>query len=332
MKTTRLIFTALICAAAMMLSGIIAHAGPSTWAQDAIETAVAQDLVPQQLRGNYTEVITRAEFCALAVRLHEATAGEITGRVSFIDTDDENVEKMAYLGVVNGVGGNRFDPYGPITREQAAVMLARLADVIGQPLPEEDAEFDDNAYVAPWAVESVGRVRAAGIMTGFDEYRFGPQEPYTIEQSIVTIQRMYEFATQVDPYYYERGRVWVVSNGIEYEPHVHFMHGVVSIAGMPMSGSGVPFSFENVVADLPVIAVTDDFRVVISGADATNVHYSLYDADFENIYRGADELQLPDEAGVYMLFVYVTWTAGDYVDGSLIFTMNRYVFQIAVEE
>ena len=114
------------------------------------------------------------------------------GRVAFIDTTDVNVQKAAYIGVVTGVCENRFDPGAGLTREQAAVMLSRLADAIGQPLPREAATFADNAQISSWAVEQVGHVQASGIMGGVGDNRFDPQGAYTIEQSIVTVMRLFE--------------------------------------------------------------------------------------------------------------------------------------------
>jgi hypothetical protein len=135
---------------------------------------------------------TRAEFAALAVALYENIKGEITGRSTFVDTDDINVEKAAYIGVVTGVGNNMFAPDNQLTREQAAVMLARLANAIGQPLPIQASTFADNAQISSWAIEGVGQMQAAGIMGGIGNNRFAPSDPYTREQSIVTIMRLFD--------------------------------------------------------------------------------------------------------------------------------------------
>jgi len=79
-----------------------------------------------------------------------------------------------------------------LTREQAAVMLSRLADALGQPLPDDCATFADMDYVSDWAVAAVGRVQAADIMRGVGGNIFVPQGQYTREQSIVTVLRLFE--------------------------------------------------------------------------------------------------------------------------------------------
>ena len=167
---------------------------PSVWAQEMVNTAIENNLVPQHLQSHYTQATTRAEFTALAVALYESVMGyEITGRMQFDDTDDVNVQKMGALGVVLGVGGGNFAPNDTLTREQAAVILARLANAMDKPLPEDAASFNDNASIAPWAIVQVGQMQAAGIMDGVGGGMFEPQGPYTREQSIVTLLRLYEF-------------------------------------------------------------------------------------------------------------------------------------------
>ena len=167
---------------------------PSSWAVENVNTAVEAGIVPETLQSAYTQATTRAEFCALAVELYETVMGtEITERATFSDTTDVNVEKMAGLGVVNGVGDGKFDPSASLTREEAATMLSRLANVMEKPLTAGTASFADNASISSWASEAVGQVQASGIMNGIEGNQFAPSDPYTREQSIVTMLRLYDF-------------------------------------------------------------------------------------------------------------------------------------------
>ncbi|MDR0838008.1 MAG: S-layer homology domain-containing protein [Oscillospiraceae bacterium] len=171
---------------------------PSSWAAEPVNAAIKAGLVPQSLQSKYTQPATRAEYCALAVALYEKVTGKaITKRATFSDTTDVNVEKAAAIGVVNGMGNNKFDPDAKLTREQAAVMLARLADAIGKPLAKKAATFADNAKISSWAVEQVGQVQAAGIMSGIEDNKFAPKGPYTREQSIITILRSWNYANGI---------------------------------------------------------------------------------------------------------------------------------------
>jgi len=165
---------------------------PTEWAQADVSKAVSLKLVPDNLKSKYTQATTRAEFCALAVALYETVMEKsITERVLFNDTNDVNVQKMGALEVVNGVGDGDFAPDNPLTRQEAATMLARLAVAIGKPLEKKEATFYDNGEIAEWAIIAVGQMQASGVMGGTGNNRFQPEDPYTREQSIVTILRMY---------------------------------------------------------------------------------------------------------------------------------------------
>jgi len=170
---------------------------PSSWADADVSRAIALGLVQKSIQSKYTQATSRAEFCTLAVALYETVIGnEITERQSFSDTNDVNVQKAAAIGVVQGIGGNRFDPNASLTREQAATMLARLAKAVENPLSNQTATFSDNGSISPWAIEAVGQMQATGIMGGVGGNRFTPKDPYTREQSITTIIRLYDIVAQ----------------------------------------------------------------------------------------------------------------------------------------
>ena len=192
------IFVVLVFCGVPVFSAAAASGGseePSAWARGDVRHAIAQGFVPPQLQGKYTQPATRAEFCAFAVALYEAvTGGEIEGRIAFADTDDINVEKAAYIGVALGVDVNIniFAPDTGLNRQQAASMLARLADAIDKPLPPVLPVFNDNDSITQWAIDAVGKVQAAGIMRGVGEDLFAPLGSYTREQCITTIMRLYD--------------------------------------------------------------------------------------------------------------------------------------------
>ena len=177
-----------------------ASSGASTWAVEQVSQALNLGLVPSSLRSNYQQAATRAEFATLAVTLYELERGAITGTLpSFSDTSDLNIRKAAFIGVVLGVGDNRFNPYGSLTREQAATMLARLSDTMGQPFPYRAPTFDDNGDIATWARDAVGRAQAAEVMQGVGGNRFSPRGSYTREQCIATILRTFEAVGGIVP-------------------------------------------------------------------------------------------------------------------------------------
>ena len=52
--------------------------------------------------------------------------------------------------------------------------------------------FADDAKIGDWARGSVYAMRQTGIMQGKENNQFCPTDGYTAEQSIVTIERMYQ--------------------------------------------------------------------------------------------------------------------------------------------
>ena len=187
-----------ILAFALQSFPAFAEDGPSLWAVAEVNEAIEAQLVPWPLQVNYTQATTRAEFCALAVALYETVIGNIrTKGKMFDDTDEPSVAKAAAIGVVMGVGGNKFDPNAKLTREQAAVMLSRLADAIGNPLTKKAAAFNDNSKISSWAITEAGQAQAAGIMGGVGNNTFAPKDPYTREQSIVTILRTFKATKEI---------------------------------------------------------------------------------------------------------------------------------------
>jgi hypothetical protein len=131
---------------------------------------------------------------------------------------------------VQGVGGNRFDPDGRLTREQAATMLLRLSAAIGTPPDSNAATFSDITEVSSWALEGVGQMQAMGIMfgTGFDN--FSPKDPYNREQSIVTFFRMYNWfvdsSQSIDCKAWAIGCSAILATRNRYEPNQYGMFSV----------------------------------------------------------------------------------------------------------
>lgn len=164
---------------------------PSAWAEKEITRAIDEGLVPPILQNNYRDDITRGEFCSIAVNLYESmTKKEISGRVKFDDNALLSVEKLAYEGIVHGLGNNKFNPNGKIKREEAAVILSKLSEKLGMNLASGDISFTDSQSISTWAIDDVKKVYTAKIMQGVSERRFSPKSHYTKEQAIATLLRI----------------------------------------------------------------------------------------------------------------------------------------------
>lgn len=188
------------------LGGTFSGPFVSNWAQTIVTSAENRGLIPGGLGEDYTRQITRAQFAALAVRTYETLTGTaltVRDTSDFADctsTSSMDVYKAYDLGIMNGY--NRADrrwetyigPHDPITREQAATMLARLAQVLGKPLSKAaSTPFIDG--VSDWAKDNVSRVYNTGIMTGTSATTFSASSNFTIEQSIIAMVRMADYVS-----------------------------------------------------------------------------------------------------------------------------------------
>ncbi|MCL2371862.1 MAG: S-layer homology domain-containing protein [Defluviitaleaceae bacterium] len=173
------------------------------WAREYINQALSLGLLPEELQGDLRQPLTRAEFAALAVPLYQHLTGRnLTSAAAFSDTSDPNILKMANLGVVEGVGGGYFNPQGPLTREQAATMLNRLATATQIPFATSlmiPPPFADQGQISPWALEAIITMQLAGIMGGVGNMEFDPQGSYTRAQGIASMMRLYNILIRQAP-------------------------------------------------------------------------------------------------------------------------------------
>jgi len=176
----------------------------SSWAQGPINSAFAKGFIPSDLQNNYTNVITRQEFCRMAVKWVEYATGKSIDTIlgekgltrdtnAFNDTRDPYILAAFALGITSGTGGGRFTPDGEFNRQQAATMIMNTCRAIGANVSNPPSSgFADMGSAATWAVDGINFVRANGIMQGTGGNNFSPLSAYTREQSIITILRIFD--------------------------------------------------------------------------------------------------------------------------------------------
>ena len=75
------------------------------------------------------------------------------------------------LGIVNGKDESHFDPDGTITREEAATLLCKVAEMYMWIGTETSLTYNDTDLISPWAKFFVTWANEHGIMTGITEGR-----------------------------------------------------------------------------------------------------------------------------------------------------------------
>lgn len=176
---------------------------PSAWAMDEVSRAYEIDVAPYDLKDQltYDEDMTRTIFCYVLSSMLErcdSMPTDIDEDISFLDTESKTIRKLATAGIISGYDDGTFRPENSITRQEAAVLLARTYEYLFDE-PEEDEKeiyaYADNSEVGKWARMSVALMHDTGIMQGVGENKFSPKTTYTNEQSIATIMRLYDFYT-----------------------------------------------------------------------------------------------------------------------------------------
>ena len=110
----------------------------------------------------------------------------------------KHVDKLYDLGLMNGTGEHTFAPDANVTRAMAATVLYRVA---GKPEVEHASPFTDvpekkyYSDAVAWAAES-------GVVTGFPDGTFRPDENITREQLAAIL---YRYTAAIDPEFVKNG-------------------------------------------------------------------------------------------------------------------------------
>ncbi len=148
------------------------------WARNAVDTLLGADLVAGVGPGVFdpNADLTRAQFTTLLVKA-DGLAPAASGATPFADVAATAwyapyVAAAYKAGLVAGVSPTGFDPNGDLTREQMAVMLAKL---LGSSAPSGNlGRFTDASSIAPWAQSGVAAAVGAGLMSGYPGGAFQP--------------------------------------------------------------------------------------------------------------------------------------------------------------
>lgn len=179
---------------------------PSSWAQAEVADAVQKGLVPEDVKVWWKDSCTRLEFCRmLALTIQGITGSSVaessagTTAVGFSDCSEPDVVAVAALGITKGIGNDRFAPYSFITREQAAVMLARTAAILKIQAAGMEIAYADIAQFPEWAVAEIEAVSSIlcgtdgiPLMQGSGNNLFSHKRYITVEQSAAALYRLTE--------------------------------------------------------------------------------------------------------------------------------------------
>ena len=202
----------LLLAAAMTgaaMPGAAALQDVSSWAQPDVAAAAGAGLMPETFGALPAKSsISRAEFCAIALRLYEAerdTTVKRTKKTYFNDCTDPDVNTAYEMELVSGRAGSTFDPDEPVTRQDLCVILDSVRTACEVDKPEEitsASNFPDADDLRAYARDAVETMLAAGVIkgveatvsddpesTGVKTTVLAPQGTATREQALIMANR-----------------------------------------------------------------------------------------------------------------------------------------------
>lgn len=171
----------------------------TSWAKREVGALAVRGIINGVSDNSYAPqtLITRADFTKLLVGV---LGGAKSSAEPFADVPAdayyyEAVQQARALGLAEGMGGNRFDPRGHITRQDMMVLLDRAftasgVTLAGQPVSETQVGYADTGDISNYAREAVSRLTVAGIVQGSDA-QIRPQGLLTRAEAARVLYLMY---------------------------------------------------------------------------------------------------------------------------------------------
>lgn len=187
------------------------------WGRDILETMYSKGYMRNELQGLFVpnKDISRGEFTTILVKAFDiplnysgtGTFNDVQRYNSFANPlyDYKYIETAARVGIVRGTEGGRFRPEDSITRQDAAVMIARAAELkLNADSAKVDANlnklFTDAGNIDTYAKASVEATAKEGYIEGIENvllsgqknktYRFDPTESFSRVQAAAVLERI----------------------------------------------------------------------------------------------------------------------------------------------
>jgi hypothetical protein len=180
------------------------------WFAPYVEDAYSKGLISYDTAFNPDQIASRGMLVTVLGREYERETGtkiDHNGVTIFTDVP-QNFYYAKYVGwgnangIVLGMGDNTFGPNDPVTREQMAVFLYRLA-VYTNLTSKQDADltllgrFKDGSKVSSYAKEAMCWAVEAGIFQGDDTGSLNPQSSSRRSEMITVLSRYIDYRNTV---------------------------------------------------------------------------------------------------------------------------------------
>lgn len=165
------------------------------WAEKEIMFLAEQGWISGYLDGTFkpNKPVTRAQAAKIISNFLGLTP--TNEKISFSDVDQNHwaldvINLVAQHKIMNGLGDGRFDPDANVTRAQMAQIIYN-AGFFSHSNNNQMNSFIDVGY-NHWAYEAIETMKQEGILNGYSDGRFGPNDSTSRAQLAVIIYRLYE--------------------------------------------------------------------------------------------------------------------------------------------
>ncbi|MCT4604648.1 MAG: S-layer homology domain-containing protein [Marinisporobacter sp.] len=169
------------------------------WAKEAIEAMATKGIVSGRSNEKFDPAanITRAEFATLVTKMMGYTTENMDMPFTDVDKDAWYYDYIgaAYKnGLINGRSETLFDPNGNITRQEMAVIVAKVLEKKGYKKSSLDSlnVFKDTENISAWAKDSVSLCVKEKIISGMGDGSFAPKQNANRAQAATMLYKVYQ--------------------------------------------------------------------------------------------------------------------------------------------
>jgi len=238
------------------------------WAEETIDKWLKEGLVSGFPDGTFrpNEGVTRAQ---IAVLVNAAFGFAEEAEIAYDDVPPgawyaRDIAIAVKAGYLRGYSELEMRPEQPITRQEAATVLARLLDLP----PDESAADVYKDPIPDWSKGSVGALTKAGFMQGYPDGTFQPNRNVTRAEALVILDRVRSRLTTV----FDQAGVFGPATGTEtIQGNVVVAAADVTLRNMVITGN---LTIAESVGDGDVLlnGVTVEGTTTIRGGGEESIH------------------------------------------------------------
>ena len=171
-----------------------------SWAVESINGLRANGIIFGDGDGLFRpgDSMTREEYLAILLRTYRVETQ--FGYISFDDVAEDawyyDIVATAYeMGVTNGIGDNKFGVGKKITRTDAVVLAARMAEKLGVKFPQKEKAkiFNDYTEIPEYGYKYIVSFQQSDFINGDTAGKFNPNVPVTRAEAAVIFWNIFGY-------------------------------------------------------------------------------------------------------------------------------------------